>query len=171
MHFPMGRNMLGGLIGAIIGAIFAGAGWFLISREGAMFMGSIFSLVGLLVVIAALYAALNSLEVFQAGDEIRSVRRILGIPVKRSRMRRSEFIRFKKKTSAKTNSGKRHVIYYTVSAVDRNGEQMVVGEGFKGVSQADAAADLIASLFGLKVLDTANERASATEEYDYLAAD
>jgi hypothetical protein len=171
MHFPMGRNLFGGMVGAVIGAVFAGAGWFLLSREGALFMGSIFGLVGLLVVVATLYTVLNSLEVFQAGDEIRSVRRILGIPVKRSRMRRSDFVRFKKKTSAKTHSGKRHVIYYTISAVDRNGEKMVIGEGFRGVGQTDAAADLIAGLFGLRAQEGAAEIGSSEEEYDYLAAD
>jgi hypothetical protein len=171
MHFPMGRNLFGGMVGAVIGAVFAGAGWFLLSREGALFMGSIFGLVGLLVVVATLYTVLNSLEVFQAGDEIRSVRRILGIPVKRSRMRRSDFVRFQKKTSAKTHSGKRHVIYYTISAVDRNGEKMVIGEGFRGVGQTDAAADLIAGLFGLRAQEGAAEIGSSGEEYDYLAAD
>lgn len=171
MHFPMGRNLFGGLVGAIIGAIFAGAGWFLISYEGAIFMGSIFGLVGLLIVVAALYTVLNSLEVVQAGDEIRSVRRILGVPVKRMQMRRSDFVSFKKKASAKTNSGKRHVIYYTIHAIDRNGEKMVVGEGFKGASQADAASDLIASLFGLTEREDGQAAKSHIGEYDILAAD
>lgn len=171
MHFPMGRNLFGGLVGAIIGAIFAGAGWFLISYEGAIFMGSIFGLVGLLIVVAALYTVLNSLEVVQAGDEIRSARRILGVPVKRMQMRRSDFVSFKKKASAKTNSGKRHVIYYTIHAIDRNGEKMVVGEGFKGASQADAASDLIASLFGLTEREDGQAAKSHIGEYDILAAD
>jgi hypothetical protein len=171
MHFPMGRNLFGGLVGTVIGAAFAGAGGFLISHEGALFMGSIIGLVGLLIVAAALYTVLNSLDVFQTGDQIRSVRRILGIPVKRSQMRRSDFRGFKTKSSAKTQSGKRHIIYYTVSAIDRDGKKMVVGEDFKGASQADAAAEFIAGLFGLRAQEGTAKIDSAIEDYDYLAAD
>ncbi len=171
MHFPMGRNLFGGLVGAMIGAVFTGAGWWLLRYEGHPFMGAIFGLVGLLVVLAALYTVLNSLEVFQVGDEVRSVRRIFGIPVSRAQMRRSDFARFKKKASVKTNSGKRHIIYYTLSAIDRHGQKMVMGEGFKGASQADAAAELIASLFGIAEREDGQAAEAPIGEYDMLAAD
>ncbi len=149
MRFPMGRNLLSGFGGLVFGSIFAGVGWYLIHYENHPFMGSVFGGVGLLIVLSAFYFVLNSLEVSQDGADLRTVRRILGIPVKRGQMRRADFVRFSKKASSKTQSGKTHVIHYSISAVDRHGQKLVVGEGFKGASQADAAADFIARQFGL----------------------
>jgi hypothetical protein len=86
-------------------------------------------------------------------------------------MRRADFVRFKKKASSKTQSGKRHTIYYTISAIDRNGEKLVVGEGFRGASQADAAAEFIARTFGLKPKDTAQDPAVGVEDFNLLTTD
>jgi hypothetical protein len=171
MRFPMGRNLLGGFSGLIFGAIFTGVGWYLIKYEGHPIMGGVFGLMGLLIVLSAFYMVLNSLEVSQEGSDIRTVRRILGIPVKRGQMRRADFIKFKKKASSKTQSGKQHTIYYTISAVDRNGEKLVVGEGFKGASQADAAADFVAEMFGLAPQDEEPETESGVGDYDLLTTD
>ena len=69
-------------------------------------------------------------------------------------MRRADFVGFSKKASSTTQSGSKHVIHYSISAVDRHGQKLIVGEGFKGVSQADAAADFIARAFGLTPRDS-----------------
>jgi hypothetical protein len=173
MLFPMGRNLLGGFIALLFGSFFAGAGWYLINNEGHLFMGGIFGGVGLLIVISALYIALNSLEVIQAGSGIRTVRRILGIPVKRQQMRRADFVRFKKKVSSKSQSAGKHVLNYSVFAIDRSGQKMIVAEGLKSASQADAAMDLIAREFGLTSLDDAADKDTETspDVYNLLAAD
>ena len=173
MLFPMGRNLLGGFIGMLFGSSFAGVGWYLLNYEGHLFMGSIFGGVGLLIVISALYIALNSLEVIQANSEIRTVRRILGIPVKHRQMRRSDFVRFKKKVTSKSQSGGKHVLNYSVLAIDRSGQKMIVGEGFKSASQADVAMDLIAREFGLTPLDGKLNKVAETspDNYNLLAAD
>ncbi|MHC4325349.1 MAG: DUF3592 domain-containing protein [Planctomycetota bacterium] len=171
MRFPMGRNLLGGFSGLLFGAIFTGVGWYLLKYEGHPFMGGIFGLVGLLIVLSAFYMVLNSLEVSQDGGNIKTVRRILGIPVKKAQMRRADFVRFKKKASSKTQSGKRHTVYYTISAVDRNGDKLVVGEGFRGASQADAAADFIASTFGLVPQQAAPDPDVDVEDYNLLTTD
>jgi len=171
MRFPMGRNLLSGFMGLIIGSIFTGTGWYLIKYEGHPFMGGVFALVGLLIVVSAFYFVLNSLEVLQEGGDIRTVRRILGIPIKSGRMRRADFVRFSKKASSTTQSGKNHVITYSISAVDRHGQKLVVGEGFTGASQADAAADFIALQFGLTPESDAPEADSGIDEYNLLTAD
>jgi hypothetical protein len=171
MRFPMGRNLLSGFSGLIFGAIFSGAGWYLIKVESHPFMGGLFGLMGLLILVSAFYAVLNSLEVIQEGGDIVTVRRILGIPVNRGRMRRADFVRFKKKASSKTQSGKRHTIHYTISAVDNSGQKLVVGEGFKGASQADAAAEMIARQFGLTPRNESPESDSGIDDYNLLAAD
>ena len=69
MRFPMGRNLLSGFMGLIFGTIFTGTGWYLINYEGHPFMGGVFGLVGLLVVLSAFYFVLNSLEVLQEGGD------------------------------------------------------------------------------------------------------
>lgn len=171
MHFPIGRNLGGATTAAVVGAIFAGAGWWLLRYEGHPIMGGVVGLVGILVVVAGLYAVLNSLEVMQSGDEIQSVRRILGIPVSQRRMRRSDVIRLEKHVAAKSSSGRRHTIHYSVNAIGRDGQKMKLGEGFKGASQADAAAGLFASVFGLRVQEVGQAAESPDEEYDMLAAD
>jgi hypothetical protein len=171
MLFPMGRNPLAGFIGFLFGTFFAGAGWYLISNEGHTFMGSIFGGVGLLIVVSALYFVLNSLTVVQAGNDIKTVRRILGVPVKRMQMRRADFVRFKKNVSSSSQSGGKHVMHYSISAIDSSGQKMIVGEGFRSASQADAAAALIAREFGLRVRDVVLESGSKTVDYNLLTAD
>lgn len=171
MLFPMGRNPLAGFIGFMFGTLFAGAGWYLISNEGHLFMGSIFGGVGLLIVVSALYFVLNSLAVVQAGSDIRTVRRILGVPVKRMQMRRADFVRFKKNVSSSSQSGGKHVLHYSISAIDSSGQKMIVGEGFRSASQADAAAALMAREFGLRVRDVVLESGSKTVDYNLLTAD
>ena len=60
-------------------------------------------------------------------------------------------------------------MHYSLHAVDKRGQKMVVGEGFKGVSQADAAAELIAREFGLAIHAVATE--SGSDEINLLTAD
>lgn len=149
MRFPAGRNLATGFGGSFVGAIFTTAGWFMITAGDAPFMGTIFGLMGLLIAGSSLYRVLNSLEVLQEGGYIRTVRRILGIPVKRGQMRQADIVKLRKKASSPKQSGNGQALRYTVSAVDRHGEELLVAEGFKGASQAEGAADLIAQSFGI----------------------
>jgi hypothetical protein len=169
MLYPAGRNLWNGFMGTLFGAIFAGAGWFLLTEAGHAVMGAVFGGVGLVVLVSALYFVLNSLEIVTEGGDIRTVRRVLGIPVKRMQMHSSEFVRFDKKKSSYSQSGTRHVVHYSLQTVDKRGRKMVVGEGFKGVSQADAAAELIAREFGLSFQGVATE--SGSDEINLLTTD
>ena len=149
MLFPPGRNLLAGITGVIVGGVFAGSGWFLVTQAGHPLMGAIFGLIGILIVVAGLYLFLNSLEVRLEGMTVRTVRRILGIPVRRREMRQSDFVAFDKSSSMQSQSGGRHVMLYSVYAIDHAGERMLVGEGFCGAGQADAAIRLLGREFGL----------------------
>jgi len=170
MLFPMGRNLMSGTVGVLFGAIFFGVGWFLTVAEGHWVMGAIFGSVGLLILLSGLYFMLNSLEVVQDGADIRSLRRILGITVKQQKMRRTDFVRFDKKKTSSAQSGNKHVVNYAVSVVDRRGQKMIVGEGFKGSSQANTAADLIAQTFGLRQQSRGAPAESAMSDVNFLAA-
>ena len=150
MFFPMGRHVGSAIGGVVIGGIFAAAGWWLIFQEGHPIFGSVFGGMGSLIALACLYMMLNSLQVIVASGEITTVRRLLGIPVSRKSMHRNVFASFGKNSNFKTQSGSKHIIYYSVHAIDRDGNKLVVGEGFKGESEANVAIQLMASQFGLR---------------------
>ena len=166
MFYPAGRFLWANIMGFVIGAVFAGAGYFLIVEEGAAVFGSIFGGVGALVAISAFYMATNSLEVWQDGTHLRTLRRWLGIPISRKAMAKSEFVRLRKKKSMKTQSGGKHVIYYAIHAVDRQGNKLAVGDGFKGASQAKAAMRIIASELGLRYEPEEKESTGKSGSYD-----
>ena len=149
MIYPMGRNLGPSLGGFIVGATFAAVGWWLIIEEGQRLFGSVFGGTGVLVAIGTLYSIFNSLEVAREAGGFSTVRRVLGIPVKHSHMGSHEFVKFTKKSNFQTQSGGKHVMHYTVRAVDSSGRAVVVGEGFRGDSQAEAAMRLIGSELGL----------------------
>jgi len=153
LHYPMFRNLYSLLGGIFFGAAFGGAGVFLIFEEGAKIFGGVFVLVGAIILLISLYMGLNSLHVTQDGMSIRTVRRILGIAVKRLEMRRNAFQRFRKHSSMQTQSGTRHITVYKVSAVDNRGNSMLIGEGFKGDNEARAAIRMFERELGLRSRD------------------
>ena len=173
MFYPMGRYLGANFAGLLVGAVFAGAGWFLVVKEGHTIFGSIFGGVGALVALGAFYMMTNSLEVSQDGTSVNAVRRWLGIPVSRKSMPRSGFARFEKKTSMKTQSGGKHVIFYAVEMLDQDGNRMVIGEGFRGESEARAAMRVIAAELGLRVQPDSRLTGPDTRVYgeDVLTAD
>ena len=171
MLFPVGRNVVSGIAGLLFGAMFAGVGWFLVTREDHWFIGGIFGFVGGIIVLSSIYHAFNSLEVIRDGGTLRTVRRLFGVPVKSGEMRRVDFVRFKKKSSMSSQSGSRHVMYYTLYAIDDSGKKLTVGEGFKGASQAEAAADLIGREFGLTARQGPREERDTVAGYNVLTAD
>ncbi len=148
--FPAGRNIGPALAGLLFGGIFGGAGWYLVVAEGHRVFGSIFGIVGLLIILFSLYSVLNSLQVIKGVNHLQSVRRILGIPVKRARIRCNELVRFSKASSFQSQSGKKHVVHYSVYAEDSRCQKIVVGEGFKGDSEANAAIRFLTREFGLR---------------------
>ncbi len=149
--FPMGRFFAGPLGGIVMGAIFAGAGWFLFVHEEARIFGSIFGGIGALLALAFFYVMFNSLEVRQTPSGLRTVRRLLGIPVRTTDLARSEIATLLKKSTMQSKSGNKHTVYYSIYAVDRSGREHVLGDGFKGESQANAALELIGKEFGIQV--------------------
>jgi len=150
MLYPIFRNFWMGLPGLIVGGSFAAVGWYIAIEEGERLFGLLFGGAGAFVALLVLYGILNSLEVSRDANGIKTIRRILGIPVKRSFMASHEFVTFKKRSRYQTNGGGKHVMHYSVVAVDRHGDKIVVGEGFKGETQVEAAIRLIGDVLGLK---------------------
>ena len=148
--YPMGRNIVSNGAAILIGGTFAATGWFLIVQEGQRMFGSIFGGVGALVAISAFYMLFKSLEVSSDGGTISSVRKLLGIAIRRREMRRNDFHRFEQNTGMQTQSGGKHVLYYKVNAIDRSAGEILLGEGFRGKSSADAAIRFLSRELGLQ---------------------
>lgn len=168
--YSAGRH-LGGSIGAsLVGAIFAGVGWFLLTAESERFIGSVFLFLGSLVGLGGLYMGLNSLQVSSSAGRLHTVRRILGIPVSRRSMRLDQIARVYKDSGMQTQSGGKHVMYYSVYAKDIGGKKLCLGEGFTGDSEAEAAIRLISRELSISPRASVRHDASA-DAYDPLAAD
>ena len=170
MRFPMGRNIATGTAGAITGAIFASIGGFLLD-EGHMFMGIAFGFVGSLVLELGLYSILNSLEISQDGSDLRTVRRVLGIPVRRQSMRRYDIALLSKESTLQTQSGGQAVMHYSVFAIDLHGKKMKVGEGFRGAGQAEAAMRILEREFGISRVERRVPISEPIDDENLLAAD
>ncbi len=171
LYYPMGRNALSSISGIFFGGIFAAAGGFIVSAEGAWFMGGIFATVGGIIALASLYMLGNSLEVWQDGIELHSRRRLFGIVVRYRKLHRNAFYRFEKDSTMRSQSGGKHTIHYSVYAIGRSAEQITVGVGFRGESEADAATRLIARELGLPLPDEPSANDDGPLEYNALAAD
>jgi hypothetical protein len=171
MVYPMFRNLGSGISGLFFGGVFSAIGWFLFDQEGHLFMGGMFGVVGMVIVLSSFYFLFNSLEITQSGDSIQTVRRILGFPVKKREMQRSDFLRFDKKSSMSTQSGTKHVMHYTLHAIQRGGQKLVLGEGFKGASQANAAADFMARELGLSPQEKMQDESDRFGSYNVLTAE
>jgi len=150
MFFPMGRHVGSSIGGCVVGGIFAAVGWFLVVQESHAIFGSVFAGMGSLIGLACMYMMLNSLQVTITSGEITTVRRLLGITIRRKSMHRNVFASFGKSSTFKTQTGSKHIIYYSVHTIDRDGNKLVVGEGFKGECEVNAAVQLMSSQFGLQ---------------------
>ncbi|MDH3748947.1 MAG: DUF3592 domain-containing protein [Gammaproteobacteria bacterium] len=156
--YPMGRNLLSNLAGFFVGSVFAAAGWFMIFKEGMTIFGGVFGSVGVLIAITAFYLMLKSLEIRQQGNSIVAIRRWIGIPIRKREMRRSDFSRFEKDSNMQTQSGGKHVMYFKVRGIDRQGNDLILGEGFRGESGADAAIRFLSRELGLSDTDAVTRR-------------
>ena len=170
LHLPAGRNAGIAFGGLLFGAAFATAGYFILTVEAKLFMGGIFALIGSLVALGSLYASLNSLTVELDGGRLRSVRRLLGLPIRTREMLVHNISRLSKDSSFQSNSGGKHVMHYSIFAHDSSGNKLTLGEGFKGSGDADAAIRVLSREFGIRVPGPAAAQA-VDEDVDFLAAD
>ena len=148
--FPMGQHFLSNSAAILVGGAFTATGAYIFLHEKERLFGGIFGGIGCLVLIGALYMMFKSLKVIQRGDEIISIRRWLGIPLKRRTLRRSQFVRFKKSSNMQTSNGSQHVRFYKISGVDQRGESVVLGEGYRGELEAKAGMRFLAQELGLR---------------------
>ena len=147
--YPMGRNIASNGAAILVGGTFAAAGWYLAVEEGQRMFGVVFGGVGALVAVAAFYMMFKSLDVTLNSGTITSVRRVLGIPLRIRTMRSGDFHRFELDNGVQTQGAGKHVMYYRVKAVDRSANEILLGDGFRGQSGAEAAKSFLSTELGL----------------------
>ncbi|MGB5491723.1 MAG: DUF3592 domain-containing protein [Woeseiaceae bacterium] len=149
--YPMWRHFSAAFGGVMVAAIFAAAGWFLVVNEGQKLFGGVFGFVGTFIGLFCLYLMLNSLEVSKQAGSITSVRRLLGIPVSQQEMHQNSLVHLKKKSTMRLQSGGKHTVFYSILGLDRQGNEILLGEGFRGENEARAAMRVISTELGLHV--------------------
>jgi len=166
MFYPIGRNIGASLVGFVVGSVFASVGGFLIVSEGLRLFGTVFGGIGALVAIGTIYSMANSLEVSRDATGINTVRRVFGIPVKRRHMSSHAFVRFLKDSKYQSSGGGKHVMHYSIYALDTHGSKITVGEGFKGESVANAAIRLISRELGLSSREESRDAHKVSASWD-----
>jgi len=61
----------------------------------------------------------------------------------------NDVVRLDNDSTLQTQSGGKHIMHYSIHALDRRGDKIVVGEAFRGVNEAQAAIRFIDRDFGL----------------------
>ncbi len=155
LYYPMLRRP-GLALGLILfGSIFVAVGLFLwgeAANEGGMLylMAGIFSFVGGAVVLSGLYTALNSLYVGWNGSQIRVIRRLLGVVIRRHQVSYHEVQGVElKKGGTSTQKGNQHQINYQVLAKIPAGE-MLLAEQLDSHSKAKLVVEFFRKQFRLR---------------------
>ena len=150
--FPIGRYLGMAGAGCLFGSVFAGAGYFLLTQASAPVMGIIFAIVGGLILVFSLYSAGNSLTITRDGAHIRTRRRWLGVSLVARSIDLMRIARYRLERTMSSQSGGRHVVYFSLNLVDEAGKEVCVGEGLRGVNQAEAMLRRLTREFGLPAL-------------------
>ena len=164
VHFPMGRHLGMTAMGVVIGAVFGGVGIFLFMQADAPVMGSIFALVGGVILLSSLYSAGSSFSVTRDGASIRTRKRWLGLPVG---ARTVDLMRIRSYRAAKTmssQSGSRHEVYYALHLVDERGGEVQVGAGLNGMNGVRAMVRRLTREFGLPEMPIDEKRSRSVRE-------
>jgi hypothetical protein len=154
LYYPPGRTngMAVGL--SFIGSIFLGVGIFLGYKfwfgndPGIMLfiMGSLFFLIGFLLDLGGIYTLVNVLEVSIDMSGVKTVRRILGIPLFQRNVGRHQLRDIQIKRGAQAGN----TVYYSIFLVTMDGRHIKIGESFVGASTAEKVAAQIKQWLDLK---------------------
>ena len=152
LFYPMGRLIGTAAIGMIIGFIFLGMGGFLMFHEEMYVFGGVFVVSGIPIFLSFLYMCTNSLTVYKNSlGEIRTVRRVFGLPVCKRHIFSEDISTIEKDSSFSITTGNKHVKHYAVyiplSGYGR--KKIILGEGFCGEGETNAAIAVIKETLGI----------------------
>ncbi len=154
LYYPMLRRITPAFLGILFGAVFAGVGlilWGMAPQQGGQlyFMGAVFSAVGSIVVLGALYSALNALRIELDGRQITVTRTLLGIPISTRQAAYHEVRDVEIKSGMTTQQSNKHKVNYKVVAHSRNGE-LQLAEQLGSHSKAKLVAGFFRDKLNLK---------------------
>lgn len=144
LNYPPGRTK-GMAIGlSAIGSIFLGIGIFLgykywtdSNPEVILFiMGSLFFLVGLLLDVGGIYTLINALEVTIDISGVKTVRKVLGIPLFQRKVGRNQLRDIQIKRGAQAGN----TVFYSIFLITMDNRRIKIGESFVGSSTAEQVA-------------------------------
>lgn len=154
LYYPMLRQPWLALMFIVVGIIFAIAGvifWGKAPHEGGglYFLGGMFTFMGSMVALGGFHAALSSLYVAWDGQQLTTVRCLLGIAIRRRRVDYQEVhgVGLKQGTTS-SQHGELHRINYQVVAQTSKGE-MVLAENIDSHSKAKLVEAYFREQFGL----------------------
>lgn len=144
LYYPPGRTK-GMAIGlSSVGSIFLGIGIFLgykfwIGSDPEVMlgiMGSVFFLIGFLLDVGGIYTLVNALEVTIDTSGVKTVRKVLGIPIYQRNVGRHQVRDIQIKRGAQAGN----TVYYSIFLVTIDSRQIKIGESFVGSSTAEEFA-------------------------------
>lgn len=145
VSYPAFRHATIKIIALLFGGGFFTAGFFINDGLG----GVLFSAVGALVGLGALYFLLLSLDVRIDRQGLQVQRRLLGVLIKTTQIPRAELTHLAIAQSYSSQTGTQHINYYKMRAHRRRGRAITVGYNFVGEAVAKQALESISLLTGL----------------------
>lgn len=150
LFYPASRGRSAGLVMFVFGSVFLGVPVFFIDKFSEFggggfaivfqlfggFFGLIFGLIGLAIVLFAVYSIFNSLSVDVTSRGVSSVRRVLGLSA-RTDMSLDEIKSLSYSISGQTGSGATASVEYRLEALSEGAKTLCLGDGIKGKPLAD----------------------------------
>lgn len=175
MTFRAGRQWRAALVSLLaVGGLFGGGGVAMLLNSDhdlvALFMGGVFSLVGLLGALLGIWWLGNGLAVEASDGGVQIRRWLFGIPFMHHEIARAQIHGVGLSRGSTTTTGTRTVVHYDLVLKCADGKLHGIGDGFRGSSQATMAAETFARYARLPVLGEVDRgEAFAARKAAYLA--
>jgi len=145
LYYSMLRNPITSFSGLIFGGIFSGVGLFLWNKaisEGFMLyvMSSIFTTIGLIIVISSIYSAFNSLHLILNGINLHYKRKFLWLTLTDKIVPYAHITSISSKESSSTHTGGKHKIQYKIYAEVAR-KKYTLAENIESSSKKDLVID------------------------------
>ncbi len=151
LMYRAGREGGMGVVMMIFGAVFAGAGAFMMGAAwemGGGFSSPAGSMAVLFLLAAGVYSLINSLEVEIGGGEITATRRFLFRM--RRRVRVDDVRRIEIGVQSQSGQGAKAKVYYRIRAILAGGGRLPLGDGILGSDMAERIGGLVEEENGIK---------------------
>lgn len=147
--YPAFRKPLGKLLGMVFGGFFFTAGMVAGAHGAPLVFPIVFGLVGGLIAVTSIYMLLVSLQVEINQQELRAVKKLMGVPFNNRQVGRSDIRHLIIKNSYSQTSGNKTQQFFKLQAVTRGNKKIDIGFNLAGRNVAEQALESVATLTGL----------------------